>query len=168
MAGMVGCGGRAPQAEAVGSVTPGLEEAATAISPAPARTIGVSRVEQYWLPPMFRTPQDEAHYYLSRLADRRFITYYGESGRPWYIAAERLGRLGEPAVPLLVERLETSDPYELMLALYALQLASQDPAVMARTGGEPVELEDVLSEASNAENRAAALAWWERYGRLWQ
>lgn len=88
-----------------------------------------------WLPPLFVSPE-EASYYVSRLADRRFVTSYGDRNnrRPWYIAAEKLGEIGLPAVPLLFARLNTTDEYEQMLVLYALQLATQDPQLMVRTG----------------------------------
>ena len=126
--------------------------------------------DRYWMPPLFFGPQDEAHYYMARLADRRFVAAYGaeEHPRPWYIAAERLGQIGEPALPLLASRLDTSDEYELKLVLYALMLASQDPQVMAATDGDYLELDEVLSTRSNAENRRQAREWWQRQGWRWQ
>ncbi|MDR5894022.1 hypothetical protein QC820_14505 [Halomonas mongoliensis] len=131
---------------------------------------GVGVEERDWLPPLFSGVEDEVHYYISRLPDRRFVTTYGgeEHPRPWYIAAERLGKIGEPAIPALAARLESSDEYELMLTLYALMLASQDPTLMAATGGDYVELGSVLDPRHNAENRATALAWWQRHGWRWQ
>jgi hypothetical protein len=118
----------------------------------------------------FNDVEDEVHYYISRLPDRGFVETYGaeEHPRPWYIAAERLGQIGEPAIALLASRLNTLDEYELMLVLYALMLASQDPAVLAVTGGDYVELGTVLDSDHNAENRAKALAWWQRHGWRWQ
>lgn len=108
-------------------------------------------------------------YYIARLPDRDYVETYGgeEHPRPWYSAAEALGEIGKPAVPALVERLDTPDPYELMLALYALMLASQDPALMAETGGDYLRLGSVLTQDTNGENRRRALAWWQRYRHLW-
>ncbi|WP_404377341.1 hypothetical protein [Vreelandella aquamarina] len=118
-----------------------------------------------WVPPLLASPEEEAAYYVSRLADRRFVGEYGgpDNPRPWYIAAERLGELGLPAVPLLFARLNTDDQYELMLVLYALHLATQDPLVTFQTGGEAVQLPTVLEPSANAENRRIAQQWWERY-----
>lgn len=115
-------------------------------------------------------PQHETvHYYISRLPDRLYVKTYGdaENPRPWYIAAEALGEIGKPAVPALIARLDSPDPYELKLALYALMLASQDPELLAETGGEYLRLTSVLTEESNAENRQQALDWWQRNRHLW-
>src|SRR5690625_8026986 len=77
----------------------------------------------------------EVRYYISKLPDRTFVDTYGgeEHPRTWYTAAEALGAMGTIAIPALIDRLDTSDPYELKLALYALMLASQDPKLMAKT-----------------------------------
>jgi len=108
-------------------------------------------------------------YYISKLADRSFVKTYGgiEHPRTWYTAAEALGEIGSPAIPALVERLSTSDQYELMLALYALMLASQDPALQVQTGGDYLRLDTVLIKDTNEENRRRALDWWQRYRHLW-
>ena len=55
-----------------------------------------------------------------------------------------------------------------MLVLYALMLASQDPALMAATGGDYVEIGSVLDPRHNADNRAVARAWWQRHGWRWE
>lgn len=153
-----------------GSPSAPSEPEAEAAPPEEVAVIGASREEQYWLPPLFHGEQDEVHYYISRLPDRRFVSAYGgeEHPRPWYIAAERLGQIGEPAIPALASRLDTSDEYELMLVLYALMLASQDPALMAATGGDYVEIGSVLDPRHNADNRAVARAWWQRHGWRWE
>ncbi|RCV91264.1 hypothetical protein [Billgrantia montanilacus] len=131
---------------------------------------GTTREDRYWLPALFATEEDEVHYFISRLADRRFIDTYGgdEHPRVWYIAAERLGQIGKPAVPLLFSLIDSTDPYELMLVLYALQLATQDPALLVETGGDYVQLGSVLAESANLENRQIALAWWQRHGWRWE
>lgn len=109
-------------------------------------------------------------YYIDRLPDRDYVETYGgpENPRPWYTAAEALGEIGKPAIPALISRLETSDSHELMLALYALMLASQDPVLQTETGGDYLRLSTVLTPGTNAENRQRALEWWQRYQHLWR
>nr|WP_205600864.1 hypothetical protein [Halomonas socia] len=108
--------------------------------------------------------------YIGKLPDRGYVETYGDADnpRPWYTAAEALGEIGKPAIPALVARLDSEDDYELMLALYAMMLASQDPALQAETGGDYLRLGTVLSEDTNIENRRLALAWWQRYQHLWR
>ncbi|WP_217987751.1 hypothetical protein [Halomonas salipaludis] len=109
-------------------------------------------------------------YYIARLPDRDYVETYGDADnpRPWYTAAEALGEIGKPAIPALVARLDSDDDYELMLALYAMMLASQDPTLQAETGGVFLRLGTVLSEDTNPANRRLAMAWWQRYRHLWQ
>lgn len=163
---LLGCGGRVPEP------APPLDEpVAQAAPPDLAIRQGERRAEdRFWVPRHFHSVQDEAHYHVSRLADRSFVDVYGgdEHPRVWYIAAERLGQIGEPAVPLLFGLIDSGDDYELMLVLYALQLATQDPALMAQTAGDYVRLTSVLDPQANAQNREIALAWWERHGWRWQ
>lgn len=121
-----------------------------------------------WVPPLFISPEEEAAYYVSRLADKRFVSSYGghDNPRVWYIAAERLGEIGLPAVHLLLARLNTQDGYELMLTLYALQLATQDPLLMARTRGEYIQLTAPLNPAMNAQNLRIAKQWQQQHAAL--
>lgn len=114
--------------------------------------------------------QETICYYINKLPDRDYVQTYGdaENPRPWYTAAEALGEIGKPAIPALIERLDSQDPYELKLALYALMLASQDPALQAETDGDYLQLGTVLTEDGNTKNRQLALEWWERYQHLWQ
>ena len=157
-----GCDGGAPESSPETAPAPPSED--------PAVSTTAPEQDRDGLPPIFENVEDEIRYYISRLPDPGFVDTYGgeEHPRPWYIAAERLGQIGEPAIPLLASRLDTSDDYELMLVLYALMLASQDPALMATTGGDYVELGAVLDPRHNAENRASALAWWQLHGWRWQ
>ncbi|MCE8025154.1 hypothetical protein [Billgrantia aerodenitrificans] len=165
---LYGCAGpsRAPAPQEA----PSPEQVEPATTPPPAAVSGTTREDRFWVPPHFASQDDEIHYYISRLADRRFIDVYGgeEHPRVWYIAAERLGQIGEPAVPMLYALIDTRNQYELMLVLYALQLATQDPQLMAQTGGDYVRLSETLSESANADNREIAQAWWERHGWRWQ
>ena len=135
-----------------------------------AVTVPTSRHDRFWTPPHFTSEEDKVHYYASRLADRGFVDVYGgeEHPRVWYIAAEQLGQIGSPAVPVLYALIDSRDEYELMLVLYALQLATQDARLMAETGGEYVQLTTSLEPAANTVNRDIALRWWEEHGWRWQ
>ncbi|MCE8014490.1 hypothetical protein HOP62_00160 [Halomonas sp. MCCC 1A17488] len=167
-----GCAGRSAQVGERPSAPEPVRADPEQVAPTePTRPlVTVTRQERFWVPPHFASEEDEVHYYISRLADRGFIDVYGgeEHPRVWYIAAERLGQIGEPAVPMLFALLDTRSEYELMLALYALQLATQDPRLMTQTGGDYVRLTTTLDEDANAENRTIALEWWERHGWRWQ
>lgn len=117
-----------------------------------------------------RPTHNAIQYYIGKLPDRDYVETYGdaENPRPWYTAAEALGEIGKPAVPALINRLDTPDPYELKLVLYALMLASQDQNLRAQTNGDYLHLDTVLTQTSNTENRERALDWWQRYRHLWQ
>lgn len=168
---MSGCAARpAPVSEPIGSSATAAEPEQALPAEPTAPVVPTTQHDRFWVPPLFATQEDEAHYYISRLADRRYIDVQGGSEHPrvWYIAAERLGQLGAPAVPLLFALIDTRDEYELMLVLYALQLATQDSQVKAQTGGDYIRLVETLDQDANAENRAVALEWWERHGWRWQ
>ncbi|RUO26040.1 hypothetical protein CWE09_04755 [Aliidiomarina minuta] len=113
--------------------------------------------------------EEDIKYYISKLPDRDYTDTYGGEEHPktWYIAAEALGWIGKPAVPHLMQRLNSRDPYEVMLALYALQLATQDGDITWRTNGEYIRLGTVLDEGYNYENRVIAREWWRRHGHIW-
>ena len=162
---LAGCAGQSrPTADDDRPTATALHQTASAPSAQEGPPSSVAHADD-WAPPLQVSPEEEAAYYVSRLADRRFVSHYGgpDNPRPWYIAAERLGEIGMPAVPLLFARLHTDDAYELMLVLYALQLATQDPLVTFQTGGESVRLPTVLDPSANEENRRIARQWWESY-----
>jgi len=108
------------------------------------------------------------HYYIGKLPDRTYVDTYGgeEHPRTWYTAAEALGAMGKTAIPALIERLGTTDPYELKLALYALMLASQDPVLLAETDGDYLRLTTVLTQETNDENLRRARAWVQKHRHL--
>lgn len=112
---------------------------------------------------------DDLHYNLSKLNDPEFTQTYGdgENDKIWYTAAENLGQIGKPAIPFLIMKLDSKNEHEVMLALYALQLASQDPQVQQHTDGNYVSLPSVLNPRANRHNRAIALSWWQEYAHLW-
>ena len=106
---------------------------------------------------------EEIEFYIDKLPDRDFTDTYGH-GYTWYTAAEELGRIGKPAIPYLIEQLQSDDDYVVMLSLYALQLASQDSRVTEKTGGDYIQLKGtVLSKESNDVNYNVAYSWWEKY-----
>ncbi|MFG6667581.1 hypothetical protein ACGK9R_10770 [Halomonas sp. HNIBRBA4712] len=150
---LAGCAGREP---------PPAAEVAEPISvPAQTAVPRYGMTDIYWEPPLATSPEERAAYYLSRLADPRFIAP-GANG-VHYVAAEQLGTIGLPAVPLLLTRLDTQNEYELMLTLYALELASRDPLLMARTGSDPIMLNDTLNPQTNSQNVAAVREWQQRH-----
>lgn len=112
---------------------------------------------------------DDLHYNLSKLDDPEFTQVYGDGENPkiWYTAAENLGHIGKPAIPYLIEKLDSTNDHEVMLALYALQLASQDPQVQQHTDGNYVSLPSALNPRANRHNKAIALSWWHDYKHLW-
>lgn len=109
--------------------------------------------------------QEKIQFYLSKLSDKNYVDQYGDSDNPkvWYTAAEALGQIGAPAIPALVQRLNTNDEYELMLVLYALMLASQDPAAMKKTNHHYLELDTVLTPRTNTKNRYLARQWCQQF-----
>src|SRR5690625_190365 len=109
--------------------------------------------------------QQKIVFYIDKLADQTFVDSYGDNDNPkvWYTAAEKLGAIGAPAIPALVRRLSTTDPYELMLALYALMLASQDPIIMLQTGDDYLQLDTVLTPQTNPVNLKLAQQWCRRH-----
>src|SRR5690625_4180815 len=105
--------------------------------------------------------QEEISFYIDQLPDRDFVEVYGDDENPktWYTAAEKLGEIGAPAIPALVQRLGTADEYELMLVVYALMLASQDAQVMAITEGDYLQLDTVLTPETRSEEHTSELQW---------
>lgn len=146
---LAGCGRDSTSEKSVDEPT--AQNRVTAVEPTPAK------------PAENNAPlQQKIRFNLDKLKDRNYTKTYGE-GYIWYTAAEELGEIGKPVVPHLVRKLDTKDPYELKLALYALQLASQDSRVTSLTNGEYVNLVSALDEKDNAKNKEIALHWWNKY-----
>lgn len=135
----------------------------------PAEVIEADRQEAPVTLEQHASEQDTLIYNLDRLADQDYTQTYGdgENDKIWYSAAEALGAIGKPAIPHLVERLQSDDDYEVMLTLYALQLATQDPDLTAETDGNYISLPSVLNPRANQHNKAIALSWWNEYRHLW-
>ncbi len=110
---------------------------------------------------------EKIEYYINKLPDRDYTETYGH-GYTWFTAAEELGSIGKPAIPYLIEQLQSDDEYVVMLSLYALQLASQDSLITEKTDGEYIKLKGtVLTKESNKENIPIVKTWWDKYGHLW-
>lgn len=105
-------------------------------------------------------------YYIGKLKDRSFTTTYGH-GYTWYTAAEELGQIGKPAIPPLMERLETKDDYERSVTLYALLLASQAAELKQATGSEYIDV-DAWDTKQHAASVQTARDWWQKWGHLWE
>lgn len=81
---------------------------------------------------------DSIEFYVRHLGDSTFVSHYGDfdEATVWYIAAERLGMMGTPAIGPLIRHLDSARGFDLGQTLYALSLASQHESVKAITGGE--------------------------------
>ncbi len=109
--------------------------------------------------------ENSVEYYLEKLKDKSFTGTYGDGEEPkvWYTAAEELGMVGKPAIPGLIEKLETDDDYERALALYALLLASQHENVKEFTNGEYIDVTLDFNPETHRSMVDKALAWWDKY-----
>ncbi|WP_319022821.1 MULTISPECIES: hypothetical protein [unclassified Halomonas] len=154
---LAGCAGRTPPPTTPAAAPEAPPSASTGYTAMPR--YGMTDI--YWEPPLATSPEERAAYFVSRLSDTRFVAP-GSNG-PRFVAAEKLGEIGLPAVPLLLARLDTRDEYELMLALYALELATQDPLLMARTRGDAITLKGALDPNTNADNVATARQWQQQH-----
>ncbi|MCX7773528.1 MAG: hypothetical protein N2376_10505 [Clostridia bacterium] len=108
------------------------------------------------------TVEEKVAYYMEKLKDKSFTGTYGD-GQTWYTAAEELGMIGKPAIPKLIERLDTQDDYERALVLYALLLATQHDNVKTFTQGEYINVNLDFNAENHAEMVKAAKEWWEKY-----
>lgn len=101
-------------------------------------------------------------YYMDQLADPTYVTTYN-TDYVWYTAAEALGALGKPAIPSLINRLDTTDPYERSLVFYALLLASQAENVKIFTGDDYIHTYLDFDSNNHSSQKKIALEWWEKY-----
>lgn len=108
------------------------------------------------------TVGEKVEFFLEKLKDKSFTGTYGE-GYTWYTAAEELGMLGKPAIPGLIEKLNTKDDYERALTLYALLLATQHDNVKIFTNGEYIDVNLDFDGNNHPESVAKAMAWWDKY-----
>jgi bla regulator protein BlaR1 len=108
------------------------------------------------------TIEEKVQFYLDKLKDKSYTGTYGE-GYTWYTAAEELGMIGKPAIPGLIEKLDSKDDYERALALYALLLASQHDNVKSFTNGEYINVNLDFNAETHPEMIEIARAWWEKY-----
>jgi hypothetical protein len=108
----------------------------------------------------------EILYNIEKLKDRSFTSIYGD-GYTWYTAAENLGKIGKPAIPYLINKLETKDSYEKSLVLHALLLSSQHENVKVFTGGDYIRTTLGFSVEDHDEMTEIAYKWWEKYKDNW-
>jgi septal ring factor EnvC (AmiA/AmiB activator) len=113
-----------------------------------------------------KTDQDPLMFYLDKLKDTNFISTYGDN-YTWYIAAEELGKMGKPAIPFLIKKLDTKDNFERNQALYALMLAAQHENVKSFTGGEYVKNYEFPSPGKDVSVIKAWQSWYEKYKSNW-
>jgi len=100
-------------------------------------------------------------FYIDKLKDPDFAII-SEEGYAMYTAAEALGRIGQPAIYPLVLKLDSQDPFEQQMVLYALLLASQEQRVKELTGGNYCKVSPFTSENIEEEIKLAR-DWWQRY-----
>lgn len=101
-------------------------------------------------------------YYIDQLSDPTYVTTYN-TDYVWYTAAEALGALGKPAIPSLINRLDTKDSYERSLVFYALLLASQAENVKVFTGDDYIHTYLDFDSSNHPAQKKIALEWWEKY-----
>lgn len=108
---------------------------------------------------------DKVLFYMDKLKDQTYTSTYGDDEEPntWYTAAEELGQIGKPAIPYLIANLDTTDPYEKGLTLYALLLASQHQNVQSITGGEYINVNLTFIPEEQVQYVKDAQAWWSKY-----
>lgn len=108
------------------------------------------------------TTEEKVVYYIDKLKDQSFTGIYGD-GFTWYTAAEELGTIGKPAIPALIEKLDTKDDYERTLALYALLLATQQENVKTFTNGEYINVNLDFDVDHHPDMVKTAMEWWDKY-----
>lgn len=101
-------------------------------------------------------------YYMDQLSDPTYVSTYN-TDYIWYTAAEALGELGKPAIPALINRLDTSDSYERSLVFYALLLASQAENVKVFAGNDYIHTYLDFDATHHAAQKEVALSWWKKY-----
>ena len=119
-------------------------------------------------PPENWSTEKKVSYYIRKLPDPSYATTYGcDDGKTtWHTAAEQLGLVGKPAIPALMDRLDTHDPHERSLVLYALLLASQDDELRKATQGDYIKVY-AWDPKTHDENAKIACDWWARWQHLW-
>ena len=115
---------------------------------------------------LHKTDQDPLMLYLDKLKDPNFTSTYGD-GYIWYIAAEELGKMGKPAIPFLIKKLDTKDNFERNQALYALMLAAQHENVKSFTDGEYVKNYEFPPPEKDASVIKAWQSWYKKYKSNW-
>ncbi len=112
-----------------------------------------------------QTGVDSISFFISMLGDSAFVSHYGDFDQPttWYIASERLGMMGRPAIAPLMKSLSTAKGFALEQTLYALMLAAQNTNVTPITGGDYPQDPRFKSEYAGMSPVEAWRAWYAKY-----
>ena len=104
-----------------------------------------------------------AHYYVDKLSDKSYTKKYNHD-YIFYTAAEALGELGKPSIPILISKLEYSyDSYETALIFYSLLLASQSPDVSCFTNNNYIKTYLDFDATTHPEKKEVVKQWWNTY-----
>ncbi len=104
----------------------------------------------------------ELTFYISKLKDTSYYEKYNHNYK-WFTAAEELGKIGAPAIPKLMERIDNANSYERDQIFYALLLASQNENTKKLVG------DDYIKVGRTAEARqldiftTTAKIWWDKH-----
>ena len=102
-------------------------------------------------------------YYMDKLSDPTYTKTYN-TDYIWYTAAEALGEIGKPAIPPLIQRLNTTtDSYERSLIFYALLLASQAENVRDFASNDYIHTYLDFDTNNHDAQKKIALEWWDKY-----
>ncbi len=107
---------------------------------------------------------DTLNLYLSKLPDTSFYSIGGcsEVETVFWNASDRLASMGPGVVPVLIDHISDSNPFVRERVQEALQSATQDERILARTGGEYIAFYKPGTSAPEV-----AKAWWVKFGRFW-
>lgn len=114
------------------------------------------------------TKKSKLGFYLEKLRDKDFTNTYGEC-YTWYIAAEKIGEIGRPAIPFLIDKLDTKDSYERTQILYALFLAANNENVKNIIKSDIPELAKQYTLPPlqwHKELVAEWKSWWKEYKNI--
>lgn len=101
-------------------------------------------------------------YYIEKLKDPTYTSITNEDSI-YYTAAENLGLIGKPAIPKLIQKLDTANDYERALTLYALLLASQADNVKAFAKNDYINVNLDFDARNHPQKVEIARKWWNKY-----
>ena len=101
-------------------------------------------------------------YYIEKLKDPTYTSITNEDSI-YYTAAENLGLIGKPAIPKLIQKLDTANDYERALTLYALLLASQADNVKSFAKNDYINVNLDFDARNHPQKVEVARKWWDKY-----